>query len=55
MARDILSYRRYNLKSDTIRFLIILLYSGKAELSEEIRILKASKAVEELEETLDNK
>ena len=55
MARDILSYRRYNLKSDTIRFLIILLYSGKAELSKKIRIFKASEAVKELEETPDNK
>ena len=55
IARDILFYRRHYLKPDIIRFLIILLYGGKADLSEEIRIFEAAEAVKELEEILDDK
>jgi len=50
MARDIVTYRRHNLKPETIRALMILLYGGKADLPEQIHLLQADDVAGTLEE-----
>ena len=47
MARDICSYRRYHLKPVIIRALIILICTDRYLLLEDLKAIKATKAVEE--------
>ena len=47
MARDIYFYRRHYLKPDTIRVLIIIIYTDQYLLRKELRIIKAFNSVEE--------
>src|SRR5438045_1670568 len=58
IARDIYSYRRYNLKPDIIRALIISIYIDYYLLCENLQIIKASNNIKEealLEEINNNK
>jgi hypothetical protein len=56
MARDICSYRRHNLKPDTIRALVISMCTDHYLLSENLQIIKASNSAEEeaLPEEIDD-
>ena len=47
IARDICFYRRYNLKPDTIRALIISIYIDYYLLCENLQIIKASNNIKE--------
>ena len=47
MSRDICSYRRYNLKPDIIRALIIFIYIDYYLLYENLQIIKVSNNIEE--------
>jgi hypothetical protein len=47
MARDVYSYRRHYLKLTTIRVLIILIYTDRCLLLEDLEAIKAIKAAEE--------
>jgi hypothetical protein len=47
MARDICFYRRYHLKLIIIRALVILIYIDRCLLLEDLKAIKATKAVEE--------
>ena len=56
MARDICSYRRHNLKPDTIRALVISMCTDHYLLCENLQIIKASNDAEEeaLPEEIDD-
>jgi hypothetical protein len=56
MARDICSYRRHNLKPDTIRALVISMCTDHYLLCENLQIIKASNGAEEeaLPEEIDD-
>ena len=56
MARDIYSYRRYNLKPDIIRVFIIFIYIDYYLLCENLQIIKAFNNIEEeiLPEEINN-
>ena len=47
MARDICSYRRYHLKLMTLRVLVILLYTDRFLLLEDLQEIKAAENIEE--------